>query len=37
MNENLDPTNQAIIRKSLILSEALVFDDFAGQDQVLEN
>jgi Holliday junction DNA helicase RuvB len=40
MNENLDPTNQGYNRKSLILKEIkrpLSFDDFAGQDQVLEN
>lgn len=40
MNENLDPTNQGYNPEELDLEKRLrplSFDDFAGQDQVLEN
>ncbi|CAM3870757.1 Holliday junction branch migration DNA helicase RuvB [Flavobacterium branchiophilum] len=40
MNENLDPTNQHYNNEELDLEKKLrplSFDDFAGQDQVLEN
>ncbi|APA00925.1 MULTISPECIES: Holliday junction branch migration DNA helicase RuvB [Flavobacterium] len=40
MNENLDPTNKRFNSEELDLEKRLrplTFDDFAGQDQVLEN
>jgi Holliday junction DNA helicase RuvB len=40
MNENLDPTNQNLNPEELDLEKRLrplSFDDFAGQDQILEN
>ena len=40
MNENLDPTNQNFNPEELDLEKRLrplSFDDFAGQDQILEN
>ncbi|PKV49443.1 Holliday junction DNA helicase subunit RuvB [Aquimarina sp. MAR_2010_214] len=40
MNENLDPTNENFSNEDLDIEKALrplAFDDFAGQDQVLEN
>ena len=40
MNENLDPTNQNLNPEELDLEKKLrplSFDDFAGQDQILEN
>ena len=40
MNENLDPTNQNFNPEELDLEKKLrplSFDDFAGQDQILEN
>jgi Holliday junction DNA helicase RuvB len=40
MNENLDPTNGGYNSEELDLEKRLrplSFDDFAGQDQVLEN
>jgi Holliday junction DNA helicase RuvB len=40
MNENLDPTNQHFKPEELDLEKRLrplSFDDFAGQDQILEN
>ena len=40
MNENLDPTNNGYNPEELDLEKRLrplSFDDFAGQDQVLEN
>ena len=40
MNENLDPTNHAFNTEDLDIEKKLrplSFDDFAGQDQVLEN
>ena len=40
MNENLDPTNENFSNEDLDIERALrplAFDDFAGQDQVLEN
>jgi Holliday junction DNA helicase RuvB len=38
MNENLDPTNGGYNSEELDLElRPLSFDDFAGQDQVLEN
>ncbi|WP_103864504.1 Holliday junction branch migration DNA helicase RuvB [Aquimarina sp. I32.4] len=40
MNENLDPTNDNFSNEDLDVEKALrplAFDDFAGQDQVLEN
>ncbi|WP_074409697.1 Holliday junction branch migration DNA helicase RuvB [Aquimarina megaterium] len=40
MNENLDPTNENFSSEDLDIERALrplAFDDFAGQDQVLEN
>ena len=40
MNENLDPTNQNYNHEELDLEKKLrplSFDDFTGQDQVLEN
>ena len=40
MNENLDPTNKAFNTEELDIEKKLrplSFDDFAGQDQVLEN
>jgi Holliday junction DNA helicase RuvB len=39
MNENLDPQQAVIILKNLISKKLrpLSFDDFAGQDQILEN
>ncbi|EZH74374.1 ATP-dependent DNA helicase RuvB [Aquimarina atlantica] len=40
MNENLDPTNENFSNEDLDIERALrplAFEDFAGQDQVLEN
>jgi Holliday junction DNA helicase RuvB len=39
MNENLDPTNGGYNSEELDLEKikTFIFDDFAGQDQVLEN
>jgi Holliday junction DNA helicase RuvB len=39
MNENLDQQLTGIIQKNLISKKLrpLSFDDFAGQDQILEN
>jgi Holliday junction resolvasome RuvABC ATP-dependent DNA helicase subunit len=40
MNENLDPTSNAYDSEELDLEKKLrplSFDDFAGQDQILEN
>ncbi len=40
MNENLDPTNDNFSREELDIERALrplAFEDFSGQDQVLEN
>lgn len=40
MNENLDPTSQRLSSEELDIERALrplSFDDFAGQDAVLEN
>ena len=40
MNENLDPTNQGYSNEEMDVERALrplSFDDFTGQDQVLEN
>ena len=40
MNENLDPTNENLNPEELDLEKRLrplSFDDFAGQDQILEN
>ncbi|WP_375252769.1 Holliday junction branch migration DNA helicase RuvB, partial [Dokdonia donghaensis] len=40
MNEHLDPTNEGYSREEVDIEKALrplSFDDFAGQDQVLEN
>ncbi len=40
MNENLDPTNENFSNEELDIERALrplAFEDFAGQDQVLEN
>uniref|UniRef100_A0A4W5LUR2 RuvB-like AAA+ ATPase domain-containing protein n=1 Tax=Hucho hucho TaxID=62062 RepID=A0A4W5LUR2_9TELE len=40
MNENLDPTNNNFSSEELDIEKRLrplSFDDFAGQDQVLEN
>lgn len=40
MNENLDPTNKNFNAEELDLERKLrplAFDDFTGQDQVLEN
>ena len=40
MNENLDPTNTNFSSEELDIEKRLrplSFDDFAGQDQVLEN
>ncbi len=40
MNENLDPTNQNYNSEELDLDKKLrplSFDDFSGQDQILEN
>ena len=40
MNENLDPTNENFTPEELDVEKKLrplSFDDFAGQDQVLEN
>ncbi len=40
MNENLDPTNDGYNPEELDLEKKLrplSFDDFAGQDQILEN
>jgi Holliday junction resolvasome RuvABC ATP-dependent DNA helicase subunit len=40
MNENLDPTSNAYDSEELDLGKEIktaFFDDFAGQDQILEN
>ena len=40
MNENLDPTNNSYNPEELDLEKRLrplTFDDFSGQDQILEN
>jgi Holliday junction DNA helicase RuvB len=40
MNQNLDPTNSNFNPEELDLEKKLrplAFDDFAGQDQILEN
>ena len=40
MNENLDPTNSSFNPEELDLEKKLrplSFDDFAGQDQILDN
>ncbi|MBT8179119.1 MAG: Holliday junction branch migration DNA helicase RuvB, partial [Eudoraea sp.] len=40
MNENLDPSTQNLSQEELAIEKALrpiSFDDFTGQEQVLEN
>ena len=40
MNENLDPTDSSFTNEDLEIDKALrplSFDDFAGQDQILNN
>ena len=40
MNENLDPTDSSYTNEELEIDKALrplSFDDFAGQDQILNN
>ena len=40
MNENLDPTDSGLNNEELEIDKALrplSFDDFAGQDQILNN